>query len=268
MPLLPAPARFNVSFNRVAQFGLGILSDFAGVRVAINNADECFLTDSCYIPTLVQNNVITGGRHFSYGADGLYTDNAVAGVTLLDNIVADVDGMGFQPHCGINNTLSNSILYNARALRSGSCTYPPANSEPTAVIDGCLGGWRTQNGSSIPAPFSAAVQRSIIVTTRCGLYGDKGMWPNPGPHYPGAFASSNFSSDHNVFFAAPGSLPLSFPLNLSLAQWRSASGNDAASVTSDPLLRDPEHGDFTVLPGSPAWALGWHAIDTGSVGPR
>ena len=41
-----------------------------------------------------------------------------------------------------------------------------------------------------------------------------------------------------------------------------------ASVVSDPLLRDPSGGDFTVLPGSPAWALGWRAIDTGAVGPR
>jgi hypothetical protein len=268
MPLLPAPFRFNVSFNRVDRFGLGILSDFAGVRVAINNGDECFLTNRCYIPTLVQNNVITGGRHFSYGADGLYTDNAVAGVHLEANIVGDVDGMGFQPHCGVQNTLVNSLIYNARALRSGNCTYPPHNNHPTAVIDGCLGGWPTSNGTSIPAPFAAAIERSIIVTTRCGLYGTTGLWPNPGPNYPGAYADSNFSSNGNVYFAAPGSLPLNFPLNMTLEEWRTTSGNDLTSVISDPLLLDPQHGDYTVMPDSPAWALGWQAIDTTLVGPR
>jgi hypothetical protein len=93
VPSSPAPYRFNVSFNRVQDFGRGVLSDFGGIRVAINNGDDCFLYGTCYVPTLVQNNVITGGHHFAYGADGLYTDNAVAGVDLIDNIVADVDGM-------------------------------------------------------------------------------------------------------------------------------------------------------------------------------
>ncbi len=92
LPLTPSPYRFNLSFNRVADFGRGVLSDFGGIRVAINNGDVCFMSDTCYIPTLVQNNVITGGRHFAYGGNGLYSDNAVAGVDMLDNVIADVDG--------------------------------------------------------------------------------------------------------------------------------------------------------------------------------
>ena len=258
VPPTPAPYRFNVSFNRVADFGRRVLSDFAGVRVAINNADTCFLNNSCYIPTLVQNNVITGGRHFAYGADGLYTDNAVAGVDLLDNIVADVDGMGVQPHCGVRNTLANTLVYDARGQRSGGCA---------AVVTGC-DGWREANGSAIPAPFSAAFMGNIFVATQCTLYGAEGIWPNPAPQYPGNFAASNFSADRNVYWAAPGSLPLRFPRNTSFEAWRALSGNDAGSVVGDPLLRDPARGDFAVLPGSPAWALGWRAIDTGSVGPR
>jgi len=83
-PATGAPAyRFNVSFNRVTSFGLGVMSDFGGVRIAINNADECFVNGTCYVPALVANNVISLGRHFSYGADGIYTDNAVAGVDIV-----------------------------------------------------------------------------------------------------------------------------------------------------------------------------------------
>jgi hypothetical protein len=106
------------------------------------------------------------------------------------------------------------------------------------------------------------------VATRCALYGKVGVWPNPGPGYPGRLAASNFSADMNVYFAAPGAAPLRFPRNTSLAAWRAASGNDGASVAGDPLLRDPARGDFAVLPGSPAWTLGWRAIDTSGVGPR
>ena len=264
VPLTPAPQRFNISYNAVADFGRGILSDFAGVRVAINNGDSCFLRDACYVPTLVQNNVITRGRHFAYGANGLYTDNAVAGVAFLNNIISDVDGMGFQPHCGVNNSLTNSLFFDARAERNGACSV---NDTYTAVVAGC-NGWRFANGSVTPAPFAAALARNIFVTTRCFLFGDIGIWPNPAPFYPGALASTNFSSNDNVFFAAPGALPLRFPRKMSLEAWRAASGNDGASVVGDPLLRDPARGDFSLLPGSPAWALGWRAIDTSNVGPR
>jgi hypothetical protein len=263
VPLVPAPYRFNVSFNRVAEFGRGVLSDFGGVRIAINNADVCFLTDSCYIPTLVRNNVITGGRHFAYGAVGLYTDNAVAGVDCWDNIVADVDSMAYQPHCGVNNTLVNNLVFDARGERAGNCSIPGT---PTisAVIYGCEFGWN----KTTPAPFAASVKNNIIVATRCALYTDSGIWPNQGPNYPGNFAATNFSSDRNVYWAAPGALPLRFPQGTSFEEWRALSGNDGASVVSDPLLRDPARGDFSVLPNSPAWALGWRAIDTSNVGPR
>jgi hypothetical protein len=263
MPLAPAAPRFNVSFNRIADFGRGILSDFAGVRVAINNADACFVDDACYVPTLVSHNVITGGRHFNYGANGLYTDNAVAGVDAVANIVADVDGMGWQPHCGVNNTLTNTLVFDARAQRGGNCS---ANAY-TAVVAGC-DGWRFANGSVTHAPFAAALARSILVTTQCGLYSPFSVWPNPGPGFPGYFAATNFTAEDNVYFALPGSAPLDFPQGLSFAAWRAASGNDAASVISDPRIRDPRNGDFTVLPDSPAWARGWQAIDTSSVGPR
>ena len=77
----------------------------------------------------------------------------------------------------------------------------------------------------------------------------------------------NTTADDNVYFALHGA-PATFPLGLTLDAWRAASGNDARSVLADPQLADPAAGDFTVLPGSPAWALGWAAIDTASVGPR
>jgi hypothetical protein len=263
MPLTPAPYRFNVSFNRVKDFGRRVLSDFGGIRVAIDNADDCFVDDACYIPTLVQNNVITGGRHFSYGGNGLYTDNAVSGVDLFDNIVADVDGLAYQPHCGINNTLRNSLFFDTRGERNGSCNS-------SFVVSGCQFGWRYANNTLVPAPFAASFQGNIFVPTRCTLFDTRtpGFWPNPGPGYPGNYVSANYSANRNVFFAPPGALPVRFPLNFSLDQWRAASGNDRSSVIDDPLLKDPEGGDFSLLPNSPAWAMGWRAIDTSNVGPR
>jgi hypothetical protein len=168
-----------------------------------------------------------------------------------------------QPHCGVKNSLRNSLFYDVRGIRNGVCGS-------SFVVSGCEGGWRFPNNTLVPAPFAASFQGNIFVPTQCTLFDTRapGFWPNPGPGYPGSFADSNYSADRNVFFAPPGALPLRFPLNYSLTQWRAVSGNDLTSVIADPLLKDPARGDFTVLPDSPAWALGWHAIDTSSVGPR
>ena len=45
------------------------------------------------------------------------------------------------------------------------------------------------------------------------------------------------------------------------------TGADRSSVEADPLLADPAAGNFSVLPGSPAWALGWQDLDISGVGP-
>ena len=82
--------------------------------------------------------------------------------------------------------------------------------------------------------------------------------------YPPQFT---VSSDNNVFQTPSSSTGVLFPNGTSLKQWVTMSKNDNNSVVADPLLADPAAGDFTVLPASPAWALGWQAIDLSTVGP-
>ena len=50
-------------------------------------------------------------------------------------------------------------------------------------------------------------------------------------------------------------------------QWK-ARGQDTHSLISDPLFVDPEHGNFALKPGSPAFTLGFRPIDVSAVGPR
>ena len=56
--------------------------------------------------------------------------------------------------------------------------------------------------------------------------------------------------------------PLSFP------SWQARHPTDATSVIADPLFADAAGHNFTLLPGSPALALGFQQIDMSDVGPR
>jgi hypothetical protein len=38
------------------------------------------------------------------------------------------------------------------------------------------------------------------------------------------------------------------------------------SIVADPLFVDPEHGNFTLKPGSPAAKIGFHPIDASQIG--
>jgi len=57
---------------------------------------------------------------------------------------------------------------------------------------------------------------------------------------------------------------------IALSEWEAwqALGLDTHSVIADPLFVDPENGDFTLKPESPALKLGFRPIDVSIVGPR
>lgn len=251
-----AAPRYNISFNRVHNYGMSVLSDFGGIRVAVDADDDCWNSTEpslmCWLPAIVDSNYISGGRHASYGSDGIYTDQATAGVTFTNNIIADVGAAAIHQHCGANMTYRNNILFSAAQQQEVGNTSPwPLY----GALFGCS--WRDYDP---PAPISMFFQQNIVLITAGGV----------------AVQRENVSTqglsvfDRNVYFAKPdagSAAVLLFPLNSTWIEWR-AAGNDADSVCADPLLADPFHGNFTVLSGSPAWALGWKAINTAAIGPQ
>ena len=76
-------------------------------------------------------------------------------------------------------------------------------------------------------------------------------------------------SDDNVFWsragAAVGNSP-SFPGKLSFVQWKQQRNTsvppDQHSQVADPLFRDPDRGDYSLQPKSPALALGFRPLPT------
>ncbi len=73
------------------------------------------------------------------------------------------------------------------------------------------------------------------------------------------------SSKKNLVWDRKGEPVWCGKLNLADAKER---GFEFGTVLADPKFADPENGDFTLAEDSPAFALGFRAIDTSDVGPR
>jgi hypothetical protein len=71
--------------------------------------------------------------------------------------------------------------------------------------------------------------------------------------------------DDNLYWNASGQ-PVRFG-NLTLAEWQ-ALGHDQKSRIADPLFADPDKGEFTLRPGSPAAQIGFESWDFSTAGPR
>ena len=97
----------------------------------------------------------------------------------------------------------------------------------------------------------------------------------------------SFIAEHNIFYSDEKEMMLDwqghngyvFRENLywckdgvvfngeNFAAWQ-ATGQDADSLVADPLFVDPEGGDYTLAPGSPAPSIGFVPFSTKDIGPR
>jgi hypothetical protein len=80
--------------------------------------------------------------------------------------------------------------------------------------------------------------------------------------------------DYNLYYKAAGDKKVTMgrghggiPGYDSFEDWQEF-GLDQNSLSADPLFADPENGDFTLNPNSPAFQLGIKAIDTSQIGLR
>ena len=71
------------------------------------------------------------------------------------------------------------------------------------------------------------------------------------------WSNNRYLMDENLYWKARGE-PVLFG-NLTLAEWQK-KGHDRNSLVADPLFVDPQNGDFTLKPGSPAPEIGFQAF--------
>jgi hypothetical protein len=182
--------------------------------------------------------------------------------------------LGRQPH----TTIRNNLIHDVWSFTYGGWgIYPDEGSTGELIENNIV--YRTKS-----AGFHQHYGRENVIRNNIFAFGAEAqlMRTRAEPHLSftfegnivyfdsGALLGSNWSGegvkmDRNVYWDARGGL--SNFAGKTFGEWR-AVGRDAGSVIADPLFRNAASYDFTVLPGSPVWKLGWKAIDMSTVGPR
>lgn len=164
---------------------------------------------------------------------GIILDNGCVGILVEDNLTHRCDGGGFVINFNaIGNIVRNNIFAFGR--------YGQLNryGDPAPA------------GEWMPNPI--LFQRNIVLWEEGALFHDVD-WPNFGVVW-----------DSNLYWDRRG--PFKF-MRYSLEEWR-AKRMDPHSLVADPLFADPDAGDFTLLPDSPAPKIGFRPFGWAGAGPR
>lgn len=180
--------------------------------------------------TVVRGNVIHDVKSKVYGGWGIYTDEGSSYMTFEDNICYRCSCEGFHQHYGRQNVLRNNIF----ALCGTGCLIMGRREARLGII----------------------AENNIFLTDGHAIY------KNPTP--------AMLSSDRNLLWDLGGACTLyqSKEGTCSVEEGMQKCGFDAHSLVADPLFADPENGDFTLSPSSPALLLGFRPIDASLAGHR
>jgi len=172
--------------------------------------------------TVVRYNLIHDVTGDGYG---IILDQGCAGVLVENNIVHHTDG-GW---CSNFHCVGNIIMNNIFALTRKAAMH--------------------RYGDAPPSGMSLT---SMNIVCRNLFYFKEGRLEQRDDWLD--FATIQ---DWNLFWDASGR-PMQF-LKYSLDEWR-AKGLDRSSIVADPKFADPDKGDFTLAPDSPAFKLGFVPI--------
>lgn len=247
---------FDISYNHVHDYGLGILSDFGGIYLSSKN-NLCFqeAPDTCHLPTHVYHNFIHRGSRYNYGAHGIYMDEQVSGVLMEQNLIVDVADQGVYFHCGSDNAARSNIVAFAGSAGVFSLRPRPGFAVPL-VSSGLLPSMCNKGGNPTWPDMGGAM--GFNYTSNVILLG-------AGPREHGRVASSQRDLRQtrwgwNTYWALNATVvgyikhQRVWPNATTLAEWASSEyierGAAAPSIV-DPMFVDPEGGDFTLQEESP-----------------
>jgi hypothetical protein len=218
--------------NHIHHLGHGWLSDMGGIY-----------TLGVSPGTVLRGNLIHDVVRASYGGWAIYLDEGSSHIVVENNIGYNTTSESFHTHYGRENIIRNNIF--------------------AFATDGIVALNRAEGH------LAFTFERNILIT-------------HGSPIYSGGYAcrldDPHFTADLNLLWQTDGAEPTSRNAGgegtdtpdagrLTVAQTQ-ALGYDMHSLVSDPKCTDIEARDFTLTPDSPAFALGFKAIDMSDVGVR
>ncbi len=197
-------------------------------------------------------------------------------MTLRDNIVFHTKDAGFHQHYGTDNVITNNIFAFPSSLYcnhtvAGQCDNAAVrssqhmdcwNPKPPATPDyGCNSSFAFQ-GNIVLLGAEAGGDATTTPFVTFTAY-----------NRPTLNGLTNMSFGRNLYWSDALANPLADLvfgtqyLPETFAQWV-AQFKDTGAAVADPLFADAKGLNFTLLPGSPALAMGFMPIDMSDVGPR
>lgn len=192
--------------------------------------------------SVIRNNIVldTYGYSSSYETPvymswGIYLDSFAGGYTVTNNITARNSHGGIMYQGGKDNKVHNNIFVDSDAYQVFVTNF-------------------MQNGEGL------TFERNVVA------YSD----PKAVLIYAGQLEPETMRFGNNLYFLSGGGemkVLSRKPAAATFTAWQGA-GYDEGSLVADPLFVDAAKDDYTLRPGSPAFGLGFEAIDTSRVGPR
>jgi hypothetical protein len=225
----------RIEFNHIHHIG-GLLSDMGGIY-----------TLGVSPGTMIRNNLIHDVDANHYGGWGVYHDEGSTHLLVENNIVHHTKFAPFNIHYAKEVTVRNNIFALGRLEQLSRGRVEPHKSVffENNIVYWREGGLLSNNWTDVPYKFHF----------------------NPINQRGTRDVTSTFEFDWNLYFNPTKKIDEIQWAGENWAQWQ-ARGKDRHSQYADPLFVNPDEGDFSLKPESPAFALGFQPIDMSQVGPR
>ena len=225
-----------VEFNHIHDIGQGLLSDMGGIY-----------TLGLSPGTVLRNNLIHHVEANLYGGWGIYLDEGSSHLLVEDNIVYKTKFAPFNIHFSKEAMVRNNIFALGRLEQLSRTRVEPHKSLffENNIVYWTEGELLSKNWKDVPYQFHFHSKDKT---------GTKEV-------------TSTFEFNWNLYFN-PGQPLQTIKFNgQTWAEWQKR-GKDTNSRYADPLFVDAAGFDFRLKPQSPAFEMGFKAIDMSTVGPR
>ena len=114
----------NAEYNYVHDFGMGITSDFGGIKTGstFGNCDgqsQSGLESGCYTFIRLYNNLVRDGWPYYCCANYLYSDVSASKNLFENNLLYGSGGGALYHHCGLENESKNNYVHRQIAPENG-----------------------------------------------------------------------------------------------------------------------------------------------------